>query len=157
MKTGTRPPYLRRDDWHISSTYTAEEREAEENAEADYIESVAIETPEDEIELVEDEDPFREREYMRYEAEVAQGAAKSEFRMPQTWQEYQFMQEQIAAFASEELLSAAEREQALRHEESLKEFYTQFKVIIFEGWELMNNPGVEAAAEYIVQMRKKLK
>mmetsp|Transcript_20646 Transcript_20646/g.52568 ORF Transcript_20646/g.52568 Transcript_20646/m.52568 type:complete len:263 (+) Transcript_20646:40-828(+) len=155
--TGTRPGYLRRDDWHISSTYTAGERESYAAEEEEFIaaaNALTIEMPEADEE---DEDPFREREYIKFEPKLASGATKSEIKMPQTWQEYQFLQEQIASFAAEESLSEADRKEALRHEETLADFYVEFKVIIAEGWELMNNQSVEAAARYLLTMRKKVK
>ena len=42
ISTGVRPSYLRRDDWHISSTYTAEERAA---AEARVLDAKAASVP----------------------------------------------------------------------------------------------------------------
>ena len=68
--TGVRPAYLRRDDWHISSTYTAEERAAVDDAERAYIDSVTIEMPED----LEEED-LEEDSFEQFEA-LARGAGR---------------------------------------------------------------------------------
>jgi hypothetical protein len=95
-KSGIRPSYLRRDDWHISSTYTNDERAAMEAEEQEWI------AAKDALSLgavvKEDEwlDPDREREHIKFEKTLAQGAVSSKLPMPQSWQEYQFMQEQLA-------------------------------------------------------------
>ena len=59
--------------------------------------------------LDEDYDPFAEKEYMKLEPTLANGAVKSTLKMPQTWQEYQFLQQKMATFASEPSLSDAAR------------------------------------------------
>jgi len=150
--TGSRPNYLRRDDWHVSSTYTTAERAAAVDKEEEWLTSASIEVP---AEIVDEElDPFRERDSMKCEDTISTGAEPSKLTMPQTWQQYQFMQEQLAGFATDERLSANEREESAQHEHALAEFYGEFKVIVAEGWELLNNLQVEAAASFLIATRK---
>ena len=149
--TGVRPDYLRRDDWHISSTYTAEERTAVDDAERAYIDSVTIEMPEDLEEEEEEEDPFAEKEYMKLEPGPPQsGAQKSALPMPQSWQEDQALQGQMVELGrSESALGDAQRAAAEQHVEKLADFYPTFKDILAGGWELLNNKEIEDAVAFV--------
>lgn len=154
VSTGVRPAYLRRDDWHISSTYTAEQRAAVTAEEEEWTESVRVETPEDGAVIdttAEDEayDPFVELEHMKLEAELANGAEPSELKMPNSWQDYQLLQEKCAALTVVEALSAADRAEAAKHEQNLANFYGTFKDILAGGWAMLNNVEVEDAVRFI--------
>ena len=161
VSTGVRPPYLRRDDWHISSTYTAAERAAVEEEERQYIESVTIEVPvrgegdEFEEEEEEEEDPFQEREYMKLEPTEAPHVEPSKVPLPQTWQEYQFMQEQVARYAAAADVSPADKAEATEHEQALAGYYDDFKTILAEGWTLQANRITEGAAAFLIKMKKR--
>jgi len=149
--TGVRPSYLRRDDWHISSTYTAERRAAVAAEESAYIETVTIETPEDDFEEDDDDfDPFAEREYMKLEpGPPVSGAKPSEYEMPNTWQAYQSLQAQFATLsASDSPLDEAGRAAASQHLTELNDFYETFKDILQQGWSLLNNVEVENAVKF---------
>ena len=158
--TGVRPAYLRRDDWHISSTYTAEQRAAVEAEEAAYIESVRIETPEEDEEEEEEEDWSAEniairREYMQLEEDNGGARAQaSELPMPNSWQDYQELQEQIASLTSADWISSSDRDVAAEHEQNLADFYLQFKDIISYGWKLENSPYVENAVKFVGAHKK---
>ena len=155
--TGVRPPYLRRDDWHISSTLSAEERNSRIEAEAEYVRNVVIELPEGAVDTDEDElDPLEEKPFMKLEDELADnGVTASKFPMPQSWQEYQFLQEQLAMYSSSDVLSEADRAVAANHAEKLVGFYDEYKYILSEGWTLLNNIIVEDAVAYIAKIKKK--
>lgn len=160
VSTGVRPAYLRRDDWHISSTYTAEQRAAVAADEKTWIESVAIETPVDNMDEEEDEDydPFAEKEYMKLEpGPPASGGTASEQTMPASWQDYQALQSDLAILAHDDsALNAAERAQAATHVEQVDDFYITFKDILsetFGGWTLLNNREVEAAVKFALVHR----
>lgn len=157
VSTGVRPPYLRRDDWHISSRQTDEERVAIEEEMDEYINSVVIELPEAMVQKDDVLDPFAPSQYMRTEDEVAMGATKSKLPMPQTWQEYQFMQDQLSLYSTDSALSEANRAAALKHEEALIEFYDTFKSILAEGWTLLNDNVVEDAVKFIGTVKKSKK
>ena len=146
VSTGVRPSYLCRDDWHVSSTYTAEERSAVTAAEQEYIESVIVETPmEDEEEV----DPFEEKEYMTLEhGPPASGATASTYAMPASWQDYQALEADLESLASSEALGDADRAEAAVHAQALKDFYVTFKDILAGGWALLNNREVEAAIKF---------
>ena len=156
--TGVRPPYLRRDDWHVSSTYSSDKRSAVKEEEDNFIESVRIELPEDEDEVEDDPESWlkenygQDREYMQREAPLkGDPIAPSELAMPNTWQDYQDLQERIGQLASSETVPEVEREMARRHEANLADFYLQFKDIISEsmgGWKLENSPYIENAMKY---------
>ena len=154
VSTGVRPSYLRRDDWHISSTYTAEERAAVEGDEQAYIESlesaaVTVEVPEEEEEEEDWQAFFAEKEFMETEpGPPAQMGKKSEHTMPDSWQDYQTLQERVAELASREALSADERAAAAHHEEELNGFYVTFKDVIELGWTLNNNDAVSEAMSF---------
>jgi len=159
VSTGIRPSYLRRDDWHISSTYTAEERAAVVADEQAWAESVRVLTPDDDAPVDDDEDdegfdPFVAREYMELEAEKASGALPSKFPMPNSWQEYQLLQEKLAALTVYDGFSEAQRKEATVHEQNLADFYPQFKDILAQGWKMLNNVEVEAAVKFISQYSK---
>lgn len=160
VTTGVRPSYLRRDDWHISSTYTAEEREAFEREEQEFVMTGGnVEVPAEgeviDIETLVDYDPLRELPYMELDDEVASGTQPSKMPMPQSWQEYQSLQEQLREYADAgSTASASDREEAARHAESLDAFYETFKAVLAEGWTLCNNPAVEESASFLIRMKK---
>jgi hypothetical protein len=160
VTTGVRPQYLRRDDWHISSTYTAEEREAFEREEQEFrMANGNVEVPAEgeviDIEPLEDYDPMSELQYMDLDDEVASGAQPSKLPMPQSWQEYQSLQEQLRQYADpDSSASPQEREEAAGHAESLDAFYDTFKVVLAEGWTLNNNVAVEESASFLIRMKK---
>ena len=118
--TGVRPAYLRRDDWHISSTYTPEHRAAVATEEQDFIDAAAIELPEEDDRTEEEidaaYDPFAELQYMQLEEELVTGTEPSQLKLPNTWQEYQFLQKQMAELVTDESLSPADREVAGTHD-----------------------------------------
>ena len=156
-KSGIRPSYLRRDDWHISSTYTNDERAAMEAEEQEWIaakDALSLGAVVKEEEWL---DPDREREHMKFEKTLAQGAVSSKLPMPQSWQEYQFMQEQLAQNTVDERLSPKQRKEAAELEQKLANFYSEFKIILAEGWTLENNADVEATAQFLLAVRKTLK
>lgn len=155
VSTGVRPNYLRRDDWHISSTYTAEKRTAVEAEEQEWIEAVRLSRPGDAIIDVtddEDYDPFEEKEYMKLEpGPPATGALASAVAMPGSWQEYQFLQNQLATLVAAGGPVATE---AAVHETNLADFYLTFKDILAQGWKLSNNVQVEAAVKFLLKETK---
>jgi hypothetical protein len=158
VTTGVRTPYLRRDDWHISSTYTPQERSAAEEEEKTWTESVTIEVPAAELEedcQRGDYDPTANLEFFKTEpGEPASGAQPSKLPMPQSWQEYQFLQAQISEYVDDVSIPPAAREEAAKHVSALDEFYEDFKAILSEGWTLLNNPIIEDAAKFIIQRKK---
>ena len=159
VSTGVRPAYLRRDDWHISSTYTPGERQAVEDAEAEWISLASVVTPDDDAidtdataHEVEDEDedfdPFAEKEHMRLEPGLASGAKPSDMAMPGSWQEYQFLQQQLEVIIADGGPAAA---QASVHAKNMDDFYLTFKDILAQGWQMLNNVEIEAAVRFLLQ------
>jgi hypothetical protein len=156
VSTGVRPNFLRRDDWHISSTYTPAELAEAEAAEAAHYAEVQVPAEELEVEAPEDADawdPFAELEYMRTEGVVASGATKSPVPMPQTWQQYQFIQEQLASYANDGALTQEQRARALCHVAELNDFYETFKAVLSCGWTLLNNTPLEAAGRFLLDLQ----
>ena len=163
VSTGVRPSYLRRDDWHFSSTFSSEERQAVEEKESAYgtevIETIAdevdIEFSEDDEEEEESKeyDPFRELENMKLEpGAAADGASPSSLPMPNSWQEYQALQTRIAAIIAAGGLSAADEAAAAKHEQNLVDFYGTFKDILAGGWKLENNVEVHESVEFVAKV-----
>jgi len=158
--TGVRPPYLRRDDWHISSTYTAEERAAVAEAEAAHIAAASAKS-----EVAVDayskryDDPnatyetlHPPKEFMKLGPDVAESAntmQPSKFTMPSSWQTYQQLQADVAELAQNNDLSAKVRSEAATHAEKLAGFYDTFKDVLAAGWTLERNVEVEAAVEFV--------
>lgn len=159
VNTGVRPPYLRRDDWHISSTYTAEERAAVEEAEAAHIaasaETVTIDVAGAAIDdpNATYEDIFKPGEYMQLGPDIETTAEASNYTMPNTWQTYQQLQADVAELAQKDDLSAEVRSVAATHAENLAGFYGTFKDILAQGWTLLNDPGVEGAVKFVEDHR----
>lgn len=161
VSTGPRPNYLRRDDWHISSTYTKEQREAIEKEEAEVkammeeqrkagaLAAAALEGTVEEA--MTDEEFFAPKEYMQLEAgdpHTGGLPAASKYPMPNTWQAYQALQEKVILLGNS---NEALREEAAVHEEALRDFYQTFKDIVSFGWELNNQPQVEEAMDFIIK------
>jgi len=158
-QTGERPNFLRRDDWHISSTYTDEVRAAmaaREEQEVLYAKergtgqevSFEIELPDEgggymEVEEA-DVDPDRERPVARVP-------------MPTSWQEYQQLVKQVEDVQSAASPSTDEHTDAARHLEGLEEFYESFKRILAEGWTLSYDPRIDAAGHFLLTSKKKNK
>ena len=163
VSTGPRPAFLRRDDWHFSSTYTPEQRAQVAHEEAEYIESVReVEVDPDLEEEAEDianwEAFFDPPEYMKLEdGPPVSGGKPSEHTMPNTWQEYQALQAKVGQLAAGvdrrgmemTQLSEAVRSEAAGHEQILADFYETFKDILAQGWTLLNNRDVEAAVIFV--------
>lgn len=163
VSTGPRPNYLRRDDWHISSTYTNEQREAIAKEEAEVKAVMEEKRREGEIaaaalegtveESMSDEEFFAPSEYMRLEPgppHTGPLPPPSKYPMPNTWQAYQALQEKVFLLGEDE---EALREEAAGHEAALRDFYQTFKDIVGNGWKIQNNPQVEAAMEFILKNR----
>jgi len=162
VSTGPRPNYLRRDDWHISSTYTNEQREAiaKEEAEVKAIMEekrregeLAAAALEGTIEEMDDETFFAPKEYMRLEPgppHTGPLPSPSKYPMPNTWQAYQALQEKVFLLGED---NEALREEAAVHEAALRDFYQTFKDIVGNGWKIQNNPQVEEAMEFILKNR----
>jgi hypothetical protein len=162
VTTGPRPPYQRRDDWHISSTYTPEERAQVLKEEREEVERVAEQREAAEIEAAAKlaeaeegsyEDFFAPKEFMKLEeGEIEwKELAPPQYPLPTTWQEYQAVQEKVRAIGESEDL----REEAAKHGENLVEFYQTFKDILANGWAVKNNSDVEAAMEFMMAHKKK--
>ena len=151
--TGVRPPYLRRDDWHISSTYTAEERARIAAEEQAVIDSVVIEMPDDDEDDEKTyEELFGNKEYMELEDVTHTGeTATASVELPNTWQAYQALQGQIGALATAEGLPASVRDEAAALEPKLADFYETFREILKEGWKLENAPDVEVAVKFALK------
>jgi hypothetical protein len=151
--TGIRPAYLRRDDWHFSSTFSTDKRAEVDMAEHEFINTegaILVDTEAEEDAF----DPFAELEYMKLEKDVPDGLQPSKLKMPSSWQEYQFLQGQVTALVNAESLSSAERSAAGNHEHALMDYYSEFKAILNEGWRLENNPVVVAAVEFVMKHTK---
>jgi hypothetical protein len=117
---------------------------------------VVIELPEEDVEQVDDDfDPLAEKDFMKLEAEVADGVAEpSRFPMPQSWQEYQSLQDQLGSYTTSDKLDAVDRAEAAKHEANLVEFYASFKDILAEGWKLLNNVMIEDAVSFLAKVKK---
>lgn len=156
--TGVRPGYLRRDDWHISSTYTYEEREAVRADEQAWIdESAAIDTAAvaaltDQADEEEDDGGGwtpTNYEYMQCESEVASGAQPSELTLPSSWQEYQALQARIDTLVEQpDALEGRLHAEATHHQTQLADFYETFKGVLERGWTLLNDRIVEEAVRF---------
>ena len=81
--------------------------------------------------------------------DLRNGAEPSELKMPNSWQDYQLLQEKCAALTVVEALSAADRAEAAKHEQNLANFYGTFKDILAGGWAMLNNVEVEDAVRFI--------
>jgi len=159
--TGVRPAYLRRDDWHISSTYTTEQREAvqaeeqawaEESAAIDTAAVAALAAGEAVDDQEEDDDGAwkpTDYEYMQLEPEVADGGKPSELSLPSSWQEYQALQARMDKLLDADTLKETVRAEATRHQAQLADFYETFKGILERGWTLLNDHLVEDAVRFI--------
>ena len=154
VTTGARPAYLTRDDWHISSTYTPEERAAVEASEEAALQEIQLPGQEVDPSDDDDHDPFAELEYMKTEGVLASGSSESDLPMPQTWQEYQYLQAQISELADDVAGAPSVRADAERHAAELAEFYDTFKSVLAEGWTLLNNKQIEDASRFLVERQR---
>lgn len=160
-------------DWHVSASYTKEQREqaAEENEQAleaaagnVAIENVRVETKEEAISA--SQEFFAPKPYMDTdEGDLPAGrpdpwdAEPSKVPMPTSWQEFQFLQTQVTTYSEEQTDFAvpvpakdiAEAEDLTRR---LGDVYPVFKTILSEGWEFDYDPDVEAAGLFVVRMKQ---
>jgi len=148
------PDFLQKNDWHISSTYTAAEREEIDRQEQEQLDQILDVAAEDTTVFAESN-----YKYIKYdEGEVdldASSTAKT--KMPTSWQEYQFLQREVANFANGEGaagLTQKQLETAAALEQQLQDFYPVFKNILDEGWRLDFNPVVDEAGVFVSKLRK---
>jgi hypothetical protein len=152
----TQPNFQQPMDWHISSTYTAEEQaaaEAREQAELDAIvETDAV------AENVYEDDVYDFVNYDSGEIDPDRPTPEPKTTMPTSWQEFQFLQAQVSRFAQPssevaERLTEEQLQTAKALEEQLQSFYPTFKNILAEGWKLSYNPAVEEAGLFVTELR----
>ena len=160
-RTGARPDFLRRDDWHISSTYTDEQRnDAEAAAVAD---ALASSDAREKALAEEEESPAAKGadmelvDYMIFEEDDLDPERErrtSKAKMPSNWQEFQFLQDSMRAHA-EGAEAEADRAEAASIASELDAFYESFKVVLAEGWTLDFDPSVDRAATFLLNMKGK--
>jgi len=164
--------YMTAKDWHVSASYTKEQRaqaiEADEQVVAAAAGLAAVEKEEETKEeaIAASQAFFAPKPYM----ETDEGdlppdrpepwdAAPPKVPMPTSWQEYQFLQAQVATYAAEQTdlaqpVPAKDRAEAEDLTRKLGEVYPVFKTILAEGWEFDYDPDVEAAGLFIVRMKQ---
>jgi hypothetical protein len=124
------PAFLEREDWHVSSTYTADDLVAAAEEEARL--SVPAEEVED-AELLFAQDEY---EFVKYDrGEISPEPFHPVNRMPTSWQEYQALQKGLRAIAGETTggCTPSERSKAATMAAQLEVFYPSFKAILAEG------------------------
>jgi len=152
------PNFLQSMDWHPASKMTPEQRAAaeeellREDEEEEELAAMAL-AAEDIIDGASPGYVEAEYEYISFcdDFEIPEEHPQPKTRMPSTWQEYQFLQEQVATFAESADLET-DREQAGKHESSLKELYDTFKDVLAYGWSLDFHPDVDEAAVFVSRM-----
>merc|ERR1712050_731564 len=157
--TGARPGFLRRDDWHISSTKNQEECDEEEGLasiverEGGALRARREEGDEDDIEFV---FSAEDNQFMQLEDDISEDRVQrvAAMPMPSSWQEYQHLQQQLERLETSQATSAEERDEAAGHLRNLEEGYEQFKAIVSEGWELQFDPSLENALTFVVRTEK---
>lgn len=164
--------YMTAKDWHVSASYTKEQREQaiaeEEQAMAAAAGLAVVEEKQETKEeaIAASQAFFAPKPYMETdEGELPPGrqdpwdAEPPKVPMPTSWQEYQFLQAQVAAYAAEQTdfpqpVPAKDRAEAEDLTRKLVEVYPVFKTILSEGWEFDYDPDVEAAGLFVVRMKQ---
>ena len=140
-QTGARPNFLRRDDWHFSSVFSEEEREAQVLADSEDGSTAADGAEEGDVEITFPEPD--EATYMAFESEDIDPIRERPeplVPMPSSWQEYQHLVSQVQAIQSDGKMVVAMRDEAASHLEKLESFYETFKKILAEGYALLHAP-----------------
>lgn len=124
------PAFLECEDWHVSSTYTADDLAAAAEEEARLSLPAEVEVEEELLFAADD------YEFVKYDkGEITPEPFQPSHRMPTSWQEYQALQKRVLAIAGETTggCTPAERSKAATMAADLELFYPSFKAILAEG------------------------
>ena len=161
---GPKPNFQLPMDWHVTSTYTDDENAAyaSQYAEAKLRDDA---TAAGEVGIVGDDslstpaEAFEEPQYehLHYESgDFASSNLVASSPMPKSWQEYQLLQERLAALLEADeggscALSASERARASELGGELADFWPTFKKVLAEGWELEVDPCLDEASSLVLK------
>jgi len=156
----TNPSFLTANDWHISSSYTAQQLEEITSREQGENDAAAGRTAELDENML--EDPFATKEYMVLDQDEPEGTGPHEVEpqpktpMPSSWQEFQFLESSVARYMSADALPvpAGDQEEAKEFGHKLAEIYPGFMNVLSEGWEFVYDPDVEGAGLFLQRMKK---
>jgi len=158
------PDFLQEMDWHPASRMSAAERaaaeavlleeEEEEGQTAAFLEQTG---DSDQIALASETYVEPAYEYIKYceDFEIPEVHPSPKTRMPASWQEFQFLQEQVANFLDAPEIEEKQRADARKHAEELSKLYPTFKDVLAYGWTLDFHPVVDAAGIFVAEMRQK--
>ncbi len=161
---GPKPNFQLPMDWHVTSTYTDDENAAYAS-QYEEAKLLAETTAAGEVGIVGDDslstpsEAYEEPQYehLHYESgDFVSSNLVASSPMPKSWQEYQLLQERLAALLEVDeggscALSASERARASELGDELADFWPIFKKILAEGWELEVDPRLDEASSLVLK------